>query len=304
VACHQYEFLDTYDVLGTAGPEAVFLLNAPFGPDEIWDELPYEVQSIILERRLKFFVIDAYAVARDAGMGKRINTIMQTCFFAISGVLPKAEAIGRIKDAIRKTYRKRGDAVIDANFAAVDQTLAHLCEVRVPASVTTARHRPDTVGPGAPDFVKRVTAVMLAGHGDGLPVSAFPVDGTWPMATAKWEKRNLAIDIPVWDEALCIQCNKCTFVCPHAAIRVKVYPPEHLDGKPATFKSMDFKGREFAGMKYSIQIAPEDCTGCTLCASVVFFTLDCPVGVRSLPMTLRMSSISRRNAVKLCAAPV
>jgi pyruvate-ferredoxin/flavodoxin oxidoreductase len=268
VACHQHEFLDKYDVLESAAPGAVFLLNAPYGPEEIWDELSVEVQQAIVERQLKFFLIDAYRVARNAGMGTRINTIMQTCFFAISGVLPRDEAIGRIKEAARKTYNKRGEAVVQANFAAIDDALAHLYEVHVPSSVSATRHRPDPVASTAPDFVKRVTAVMLAGKGDLLPVSAFPADGTWPVGTAQWEKRNVAIEIPVWDPGLCIQCNKCTFVCPHAAIRAKVYPPETLTAAPATFKAIDFKSHEFAGMKYTIQVAPEDCTGCRLCVMV------------------------------------
>jgi pyruvate-ferredoxin/flavodoxin oxidoreductase len=268
VACHQYEFLDRFDLLEYAEPGAVFLLNAPFGPAEIWDELSVEVQTAIVEKQLKFYLIDGYSVAHDAGMGTRINTIMQTCFFAISGVLPKDEAIAQIKKAIEKTYGKRGEAVVQANFAAVDQTLANLHEVPVPATVSATRTMPPIVADEAPDFVKRVTAVMLANKGDLLPVSAFPVDGTWPLGTATWEKRNIATEIPVWDEAICIQCNKCALVCPHAAIRAKVYPPEAMAGAPATFKAMDYKGHEFDGMKYTIQVAPEDCTGCTLCVMI------------------------------------
>ncbi len=268
LACHQYEFLDKYDVLEYAEPGGVFLLNAPFGPDEVWDELSWEVQSQIVEKQLKFYVIDGYTVARNAGMATRINTIMQTCFFAISGVLPKDEAIAKIKDAIRKTYGKRGEQVVQANFAAVDETLAHLHEVTVPGEGRAARHMPPAVATDAPDFIQRVTAVMMANKGDLLPVSAFPVDGTWPVGTTKWEKRNIAADIPVWDEALCIQCNKCPMVCPHAAIRVKVYAPEHVAGKPDTFKAVDYKGLEFKGQKYTIQVAPEDCTGCMLCVMV------------------------------------
>ncbi len=277
VACHQYEFLDRFDVLEYAEKGAVFLLNAPFGPDQVWDELSKEVQTAIVEQQLKFYVIDGYSVARDAGMGTRINTIMQTCFFAISGVLPKDEAIAQIKTAIKKTYGKRGEAVVQANFAAVDQTLAHLHEVTVPAAVSATRTMPPIVADAAPDFVKRVTAVMLANKGDLLPVSAFPVDGTWPLGTAKWEKRNIAAEIPVWDEAICIQCNKCALVCPHAAIRAKVYPADTLAGAPATFKAMDFKSNEFKGMKYTIQVAPEDCTGCNLCVMM------CPAKDKSNP---------------------
>ena len=277
VACHQYEFMDKYDVLEYAEPGAVFLLNAPYGPDEIWDELSEEVQAAIVEKKLEFYVIDGYSVARDAGMSNRINTIMQTCFFAISGVLPKDEAITKIKEAIEKTYGKRGEAVVLANYRAVDETLANLSKVTVPAAVSSKRRMPPVVSDDAPDFVKRVTAVMMANKGDLLPVSAFPIDGTWPSGTTKWEKRNIALEIPVWDAALCIQCNKCAMVCPHAAVRAKVYSSDTLGGAPETFKSIDFKGNEFKGMKYTIQVAPEDCTGCTLCVAV------CPAKDKSNP---------------------
>jgi pyruvate-ferredoxin/flavodoxin oxidoreductase len=268
VACHQYVFLDKYDVLSYAGPGAVFLLNSPLPADQAWDDLPREVQEQIIEKRLKFYVIDAYEVAKGTGMGTRINTIMQTCFFAISGVLPRAEAIEQIKKAIKKTYGKRGEDVVQKNFAAVDQTLANLHEVAVPATATAKRHRPPMVSDKAPEFVQRVTAMMLANQGDLLPVSAFPVDGTWPTGTARWEKRNIALEIPVWDPTICIQCNKCAMVCPHAAIRAKVYDPAKLQHAPDTFKSVDFKGGEFKGMKYTIQVAPEDCTGCSICVMV------------------------------------
>jgi len=277
VACHQFDFLDKYDVLDLAEPGAVFLLNAPYGPEAVWDQLSADVQQQIVDKGLEVHVIDASTVAREAGMGTRINTIMQTCFFAISRVLPREEAIDRIKQTIRKTYLKRGEHVVQANFEAVDRALANLHRMTVPAAVTATRKKPPVVSAEAPDFVQRVTAVMLANHGDRLPVSAFPVDGTWPMGTAQWEKRNIALEIPVWDEALCIQCNKCAMVCPHAAIRAKVYAPEHLDGHPETFKAVDYKGPEFAGMKYTIQVAPEDCTGCTLCAVV------CPAKDKSNP---------------------
>ncbi len=268
VACHQYVFLDKYDVLAYAGPGAVFLLNSPFPADKAWENLPREVQEQIIEKKLKFYVIDAYEVAKATGMGTRINTIMQTCFFAISGVLPREEAIAQIKKAIEKTYGKRGEDVVQKNFAAVDQTLANLHQVTVPAAATATHRRPPMVSDKAPDFVKRVTALMLANQGDLLPVSAFPVDGTWPTDTARWEKRNIALEIPVWDAKICIQCNKCAMVCPHAAIRAKVYEPAELATAPATFKSTDFKGGEFKGMKYTIQVAPEDCTGCSICVAV------------------------------------
>ncbi len=277
IACHQYVFTDKYDMLDYAAPGATFLLNAPFGPDEVWDHLPREMQEQIIEKKLKFYVIDAYKVAKDTGMGVRINTIMQTCFFAISGVLPREEAITQIKKSIEKTYGKKGPEVVRKNFEAVDHTLAHLYEVRVPNAATATRRRPPIVSDAAPDFVKRVTAVMMAGKGDLLPVSAFPVDGTWPSATTQWEKRNIALEIPVWDPAICIQCNKCALVCPHAAIRAKVYPPEHLAGAPPTFKSVDFKAPEYKGWKYTIQVAPEDCTGCKLCVMV------CPAKDKSNP---------------------
>jgi len=277
VACHQYEFMDKYDVLGYARPGGVFLLNSPFSKDEIWNELALEVQQEIIDKKLSFYVIDAFAVARDTGMGTRINTVMQTCFFAISGVLPRDEAIEQIKKSIEKTYGKRGPEVVRKNFAAVDQTLENLHQVTVPAAATATRTLPPIVSDAAPDFVKRVTAVMLANKGDLLPVSAFPVDGTWPTATAQWEKRNIAQDIPVWDAAICIQCNKCAMVCPHAAIRAKVYESDLLKTAPGTYKSMDYKGNEFKGLKYTIQIAPEDCTGCTLCAVV------CPAKDKSNP---------------------
>jgi len=268
VACHQYEFMDKYDVLGFAKPGGVFLLNSPFPPQETWDSLAREAQQQIIDKRLAFYVIDAFAVARETDMGTRINTVMQTCFFAISGVLPRDEAIAQIKRAIEKTYGKRGPEVVRKNFAAVDQSLANLHKVDVPAAATATRALPPIVSDDAPDFVKRVTAVMLANKGDLLPVSAFPVDGTWPTATTQWEKRNIAQDIPVWDPAICIQCNKCAMVCPHAAIRIKVYEPDRLASAPATFKAVDYKGGEFKGQKYTVQVAPEDCTGCTLCAVV------------------------------------
>jgi len=277
VACHQFVFLEKYDVLEYAQPGSTFLLNAPYGPNEIWDKLPFEVQDSIISRKLKFYVIDAISVARETGMGGRINTVMQTCFFAISGVLPRDEAIAKIKDTIKKTYEKKGAEVVKRNFAAVDETLANLHEVKVPAKATATMKRPPIISDDAPDFVKRVSAVMVANKGDMLPVSAFPVDGTWPTATSQWEKRNIAIDIPVWDEKLCIQCNKCAIICPHAAIRVKVYEPAAIEKAPKTFKSVDYRGPEWKGMKYTVQVAPEDCTGCTLCAVI------CPAKDKSNP---------------------
>ncbi len=288
VACHQTSFLEKYDMLSYAAPGATFLLNTPVPADQAWDSLPVEFQQQMIEKKLKFYVIDAYDVAKATGMGVRINTIMQTCFFAISGVLPKDEAIAQIKKAIQKTYARKGEDVVKKNFAAVDHTLAHLHEVKVPDKVTSTKKMPPIVSDEAPDFVKRVTAVMMKNLGDMLPVSAFPVDGTWPSATTQWEKRNIATEIPAWESHLCIQCNKCAMVCPHAAIRAKVYDPAALANAPATFKSVDYKGQDFKGQKYTIQIAPEDCTGCKLCVNV------CPAKdktnpkVKALNMTPQM----------------
>jgi pyruvate-ferredoxin/flavodoxin oxidoreductase len=266
IACHQFNFLEKVDMLDAAVPGAVFLLNSSYSQEEIWKHLPREVQETIIAKKLKFYAIDAYKVAKETGMGVRINTIMQTCFFAISGVLPREEAIEAIKHSIEKTYGRKGPEVVKKNFAAVDHTLAHLFEVAVP-SVVNGVPRPPIVPEIAPDFVKRVTALMLAGKGDLLPVSAFPVDGTWPVGTTKWEKRNIALEVPAWDSALCIQCNKCTMICPHAAIRAKFYPAAELAKAPSSFKAVDFKSPE-KGSKYSIQVSPEDCTGCNLCAEI------------------------------------
>jgi pyruvate-ferredoxin/flavodoxin oxidoreductase len=268
VACHQFEFVDKIDVLEHSAPGAVFLLNAPGPSEQVWDRLPREIQQQMVEKKLRFFAIDAYALAQKTGMGGRINTIMQTCYFAISGILPREEAIQHIKKSIEKTYGKRGPEVVRRNWEVVDQSLAHLHEVKVPTAVSATRARPPLVSEKAPDFVQKITAVMMAGKGDLLPVSAFPVDGTWPIGTAKWEKRNLALQIPVWDTKVCIQCNQCALVCPHAAIRAKVYPSDLLAGAPAAFLSDDFKSNEMKGWKYTIQVAPEDCTGCTLCVQV------------------------------------
>ncbi|HUI64396.1 MAG TPA: pyruvate:ferredoxin (flavodoxin) oxidoreductase, partial [Bacteroidota bacterium] len=231
-------------------------------------ELPKHIQRQIIDKRIKFYVIDGYKVAQQTGMGARVNTIMQTCFFAISGVLPRETAIAAIKNSIKKTYGKKGDLIVQQNFAAVDQTLANLFEVKVPSSVTSTIEMPPIVSAHAPQFVQEVTAQIMAGFGDQLPVSKMPIDGTFPTGTAQWEKRNIALEIPVWDPPVCIQCNKCAIVCPHATIRVKVFDPKALAQAPATFKSMDYKGLEYKGMKYSVQVAPEDCTGCGLCVEV------------------------------------
>ncbi len=271
IACHQTTFLERYEMLDKAKDGAVFLLNTPFSKDEVWNTLPRKMQKQIIDKHIHFYVIDAYKVARDTGMGFRINTIMQTCFFAISGVLPREEAIQAIKDSIKKTYGKKGDLIVQMNFQAVDDTIANLFEVDYPQEVTSTWDRPPTVPEEAPDYVKEVLGRIIAGEGDDLPVSAFPDDGTFLTGTTQWEKRNIALDIPVWDANICIQCGKCILVCPHAALRAKVVEPQYLENAPATLKSIDYKGKEFKGMKYIIQVAPEDCTGCKLCVEY------CPV---------------------------
>ncbi len=268
VACHQFGFLERYDMLAAAVTGATFLLNSPCGPDTVWAELPRQVQGQIIEKRLRFFVIDAVKVAQATGMGGRINTVMQTCFFAIAGILQRDEAIAKIKDSIRKTYGMKGEVIVQKNFQAIDQTLANLFEVTVPEMITSQIQRPLTVPAAAPEFVQQVTAKIIGGNGDFLPVSALPCDGTFPTGTAQWEKRNIALEIPAWQPELCIQCAKCAMVCPHAAIRIKVYEPRTLADAPSTFKSMDFTGQEFEGMKLTIQTAPEDCTGCGICVHV------------------------------------
>ncbi|MBI5302132.1 MAG: pyruvate:ferredoxin (flavodoxin) oxidoreductase [Chloroflexi bacterium] len=268
IACHQFEFLEKTDMLAAAEMGATFLLSSPYGPDEVWDHLPRTVQKQIVEKKLKFYVIDAIAVARETGMGTRINTVMQTCFFAISGVLPREDAIEAIKHSIQKTYGKRGESVVAKNFAAVDKTLERLYQVQVPSQVTSAFDMRPPVPAEAPAFVQQVTAAMIAGKGDSLPVSALPVDGTYPVGTTQWERRNIALEIPVWDADVCIQCGKCVLVCPHAVIRAKVYDASLLAGAPQTFKSAEPKWKIFADKKYTLQVAPEDCTGCTLCVEV------------------------------------
>lgn len=268
IGCHQWFFLEKFNVLEKAARGGVFLLNSIYGPDQVWDHLPRHIQEQIIEKKLKFYVIDAYKVARQTGMGSRINTIMQTCFFAISGILPREQAIEKIKASIKKTYGKKGDVVVQQNFKAVDQTLANLFEVKVPDKVTSTIEMPPIVSEKAPEYVKKTVAKMIAGYGDTLPVSAMPADGTFPTGTTQWEKRNIALEIPVWEPDICIQCNKCVIVCPHATIRAKVYDASILKDAPSTFKSVDYRGLEHKGLKYSLQVAPEDCTGCGLCVEV------------------------------------
>jgi pyruvate-ferredoxin/flavodoxin oxidoreductase len=266
VACHQFVFLERYDMLRDAIPGATFLLNSPYGPEEVWNKIPLSVQKQIIDKKIRFFVIDGYKVAKATGMGARVNTIMQTCFFAISGVLPREEAIEAIKHSIKKSYSSKGEEVVKKNYKAVEETLANLFEVKVPAEAGSKIAKPPAVPPEAPEFVQSFTARIIAGEGDSLPVSAFPVDGTFPTGTAQWEKRNIALEIPSWNPDVCIQCGKCSMDCPHAAIRIKAYDAKLLDKAPATFKSMQAKGNDFQpGMSYTVQVAPEDCTGCGVC---------------------------------------
>ena len=264
IACHQFSFLERLNLLKYAEPGATFLLNSPFGPDDVWDKLPRTIQEEIIAGKLKFHVIDAYKVARETGMGGRINTIMQTCFFAISNVLPRDQAITAIKNAIRKTYGKRGQAVVEKNFAAVDQTLANLFEVKVPVESLSAIDLQPPVPEQAPAFVREVLGPIIQGDGDFLPVSKMPVDGTFPSGTSQWEKRNISLEIPEWDKELCIQCGKCVLVCPHAVIRAKVYDDDKLVDAPESFLSAPARWKDLGQMKYTLQVSPEDCTGCTL----------------------------------------
>jgi pyruvate-ferredoxin/flavodoxin oxidoreductase len=270
VACHQPVFLERYDVLKEAVPGGTFLLNTPCGVDEIWGKLPRVYQEHIVSKKLQVYIIDAVKVARESGMGGRINTVMQVCFFAISGVLPREEAIEAIKSSIRYTYGRKGDEIVQMNLKAVDNTLAHLHQVKVPARIESTIELPPPVPKQAPEFVRDVLGEIIAGRGDSLPVSKLPCDGTFPTATARWEKRNIALEIPVWDAAVCIQCGKCAMVCPHGVIRAKAYEPTALGTAPPTFKSTDAKDRDWKalGLKYTIQVAPEDCTGCALCVDV------------------------------------
>ena len=275
VACHNFSFLEKMDIVEAAMPGATFLLNSPYSAAEVWEHLPKTTQKEILRKKIEFYVIDGYKVAREAGMGSRINTIMQTCFFAISGVLPREDAIAQIKKAIYKTYGKRGDAVVQKNYAAVDHALAHLEKVELPAAATSEFDLIPSISGKAPEFVHNVLGEIAAGHGDLLPVSAIPAGGAFPTGTAQWEKRNIAQFIPVWDKDLCIQCGKCVMVCPHAVIRSKVYSAELADKAPATFQWAKPKWKAMEQDHYTLQVAPEDCTGCALCVEV------CPVKSKS-----------------------
>ena len=285
IAVHQFQFLEKFDLLEKLEPNGIFLLNAPYSPEEVWEQLPKTFQKQIIEKSIKFYVIDAYQVAKEYNMGRRINTIMQTCFFAISGILPKEEAIQHIKDAIVETYGKKGDEIVRRNFEVVDATLARLYEVKYPKEITSKWDIKPPVSDKAPDFVKSVLGMMIAGKGDELPVSALPSDGTYPVGTAQWEKRNIALEIPVWEPDICIQCGKCALVCPHAVIRIKAYDEKLLADAPETFKHTKARGKEWLpGTAYSIQVSPEDCTGCALCVEICPAKSKSNVSVKALNM--------------------
>ncbi|AGF53065.1 pyruvate oxidoreductase [Synechocystis sp. PCC 6803] len=278
VACHQWEFLEQFEVLEPAVDGGVFLVNSPYGPEEIWREFPRKVQQEIIDKNLKVYTINANDVARDAGMGRRTNTVMQTCFFALAGVLPREEAIAKIKQSVQKTYGKKGQEIVEMNIKAVDSTLAHLYEVSVPETVSDDAPAMRPVVPdNAPVFVREVLGKIMARQGDDLPVSALPCDGTYPTATTQWEKRNVGHEIPVWDPDVCVQCGKCVIVCPHAVIRGKVYEEAELANAPVSFKFTNAKDHDWQGSKFTIQVAPEDCTGCGICVDV------CPAKNKSQP---------------------
>jgi pyruvate-ferredoxin/flavodoxin oxidoreductase len=302
VGCHQFDLLERYDVLETAAPGAQVLLNSPYDAASVWDALSRDVQEQIIDKRLTLHVVDAARVAAAVGLPGRVNTILQTCFFAMTGLMPLADAIAAIKQATAKTYAKAGDDVVRRNIEAIDAAVRHLQRVDIPDHATATRHRRPPISADAPDFAKRVTAAMLANKGDLLPVSAFPVDGTWPTGTSTWEKRNLAKDIPVWESAICIQCNKCVFVCPHAAIRAKVYEPGRLADAPDTFKSMDYRGAEFAGFKYTLQIAP-GIAPAVRCASRPVPSRTRPISTSPWPCSRSGRGASRSARISASSSP-
>jgi len=296
VACHQSHFPDRLDVLSMAEPGATFLLNTPFGPDEVWDTLPVEMQEQILEKKLKFYVVDAYHVAKEAQMGVRINTVMQTCFFKLAGILPEDEAIAQIKGAIKATYGKRGEAILQRNYAAVDGALGALKEVQVPDAATSKHRRLAAVPDDAPEFVKEVLGEIIANRGDQIPVSKFPVDGTFPTGTTKYEKRSIAQEIPIWDKDVCIQCGICSLVCPHATIRMKFFPESALDGAPEGFEVADVRGKDFPGHKARIQVYPDDCTGCSLCVEACPAKNKQEAGRKAINMEWKLDHLEREQA--------
>ncbi len=295
VACHQFHFVDSVDLLARAAPGAVFLLNSPYGPEAVWDHLPRALQREIIDKSIAFHVIDAYKVAREAGLGSRINTIMQTCYFALAEVIPPDQAIERIKTATRKTYARKGGEVIRRNFAAIDEALAHLYRVEVPAAPTAGRESPPIVPAEAPDFVQQVTAAMMAGRGDELPVSALPQDGSYPTGTAAWERRNLSQFVPEWEPEICIQCGNCSLVCPHGVIRAKFYHEPHLEVAPEGFKSAMIDARGFPETRYSLQIYPDACTGCALCVEVCPAKSAKRTGVKAINMTAKEPILERER---------
>ena len=295
VACHQPIFLKRYEMLDKAAPGGIFLLNTPTPPEHVWDDLPRHLQQQLIGKGLRLYVIDAYGIAERTGMGRRINTIMQTCFFAISGVLEQTEAIARIKEAVKKTYGRKGQGLLERNFIAIDATLAGLRQVQIPLKVTSTLRISARVPPEAPEFVQRVTALLMANKGDSLPVSLMPADGTWPLGTTRYEKRGIALEVPLWEQDLCTQCGKCPLVCPHAAIRAKVYPAECLAGAPASFQHAPIKGKDFPeGYQVTYQVAPDDCTGCGLCVEV------CPIRNRKNPLrkAINMVPIDQRRELE------
>ncbi len=292
VACHQPIFLKRYEMLDKAAPGGIFLLNTPTPPERVWDELPQRMQQQLINKGLHLYVIDAYGIAERTGMGRRINTIMQTCFFAISGVLEQTEAIARIKEAVKKTYGRKGQGLLERNFIAIDTTLEGLHQVPIPLQVTSTLRISSRVPPEAPEFVHQVTALLMAHKGNSLPVSLMPADGTWPLGTTRYEKRGIALEVPLWEQDLCTQCGKCPLVCPHAAIRAKVYPAELIVEAPTTFQHAPIKGKDFPeGYRVTYQVAPDDCTGCGLCVEV------CPIRNRKNPLrkAINMVPIDQRR---------